>query len=99
MGFPSGPACVSRPSPDASRGSCRASRPGAGPLPSPAHPSPRDNQRVLLAIDVGNTQSHLGVFANGDLAEHWRFATEAEETADELAVRVSTLLALRAIDL
>jgi type III pantothenate kinase len=54
---------------------------------------------VLLAIDVGNTQSHLGVFANGDLAEHWRFATEAEETADELAVRVSTLLALRAIDL
>jgi type III pantothenate kinase len=54
---------------------------------------------VLLAIDVGNTQSHLGVFANGDLAEHWRFATEAEETADELAVRVSTLLALRGIDL
>jgi type III pantothenate kinase len=54
---------------------------------------------VLLAIDVGNTQSHLGVFANGELAEHWRFATEAEETADELAVRVSTLLALRGIDL
>lgn len=54
---------------------------------------------MLLAIDVGNTQSHLGVFANGELAEHWRFATEAEETADELAVRVSTLLALRGIDL
>jgi type III pantothenate kinase len=54
---------------------------------------------VLLAIDVGNTQSHLGVFANGELAEHWRFATEAEETADELAVRVSTLLALRGIEL
>ena len=50
---------------------------------------------MLLAIDVGNTQSHLGVFDGDDLAEHWRFATEAEETADELAVRVSTLLALR----
>jgi type III pantothenate kinase len=50
---------------------------------------------VLLAIDVGNTQSHLGIFDGGDLAEHWRFATEAQETADELAVRVSTLLALR----
>jgi type III pantothenate kinase len=54
---------------------------------------------VLLAIDVGNTQSHLGVFEDAQLAEHWRFATQAEETADELAVRVSTLLALRAIDL
>ena len=50
---------------------------------------------MLLAIDVGNTQSHLGIFDGDDLAEHWRFATEAEETADELAVRVSTLLALR----
>ena len=50
---------------------------------------------MLLAIDVGNTQSHLGIFDGADLAEHWRFATEAEETADELAVRVSTLLALR----
>jgi len=50
---------------------------------------------VLLAIDVGNTQSHLGIFDGDDLAEHWRFATDAQETADELAVRVSTLLALR----
>ena len=55
----------------------------------------RDNQPVLLAIDVGNTQSHLGVFEGEDLAAHWRFATDAQETADELAVRVSTLLALR----
>src|SRR6266508_2776839 len=47
----------------------------------------RDNQRVLLAIDVGNTQSHLGIFDGDDLAEHWRFATEAQETADELALR------------
>lgn len=54
---------------------------------------------MLLAIDVGNTQSHLGVFEDTQLAEHWRFATQAEETADELAVRVSTLLALRGIDL
>lgn len=50
---------------------------------------------MLLAIDVGNTQSHLGIFDGDELAEHWRFATEAQETADELAVRVSTLLALR----
>jgi len=53
---------------------------------------------VLLAIDVGNTQSHLGIFDGSDLVEHWRFATEAEQTADELAVRVSTLLGLRGLD-
>ncbi|HMC06488.1 MAG TPA: type III pantothenate kinase [Solirubrobacterales bacterium] len=53
---------------------------------------------MLLAVDVGNTQSHVGVFDGGELVEHWRFATEAEETADELAVRASTLLALRGLD-
>jgi type III pantothenate kinase len=52
---------------------------------------------VLLAIDVGNTQSHLGIFDGENLAEHWRFATDAQETEDELAVRVSTLLGLRGI--
>jgi type III pantothenate kinase len=54
---------------------------------------------VLLAVDVGNTQSHLGIFEDAELAEHWRFATDSEETADELAVRVSTLLSLRDLEL
>jgi type III pantothenate kinase len=49
-------------------------------------------------MDVGNTQSHLGVFEDTRLVEHWRFTTQAEETADELAVRVSTLLALRGVE-
>ena len=53
---------------------------------------------MLLAIDVGNTQSHLGLFNGGDLVEHWRFATRVEATADELAVRVSTLLGLRGLE-
>ena len=51
---------------------------------------------MLLAIDVGNTQSHVGVFDDHDLIAHWRFATEGNETADELAVRVSALVALEA---
>ena len=54
---------------------------------------------MLLAIDVGNTQSHLGIFEDGELAEHWRFATDSQETADELAVRVSTLFSLRGLEL
>ena len=31
--------------------------------------------RMLLAIDVGNTQTHLGGFRGDALAEHWRFQT------------------------
>jgi type III pantothenate kinase len=53
---------------------------------------------VLLAADVGNTQSHLGLFEGDALVQHWRFATQIEATADELAVRVSTLLALRGLE-
>ena len=50
---------------------------------------------MLLAIDVGNTQTHVGVFDGAELVEHWRVATEAEATADELAARVAALLGLR----
>ena len=39
---------------------------------------------MLLAVDVGNTQTVLGLFEGDALAEHWRVATEAERTGDEL---------------
>jgi type III pantothenate kinase len=58
-----------------------------------------DNRHVLLAIDVGNTQTHIGAFEGSDLVEHWRFGTDAEATADELAIRVSNVLALRELTL
>ena len=54
---------------------------------------------MLLAVDVGNTQSHVGVFDDHELVAHWRFATAADETADELAVRVSALVALGGLTL
>ena len=54
---------------------------------------------MLLAVDVGNTQSHVGVFDDHELLAHWRFATAADETADELAVRVSALVALGGLKL
>ncbi len=50
---------------------------------------------MLLAIDVGNTQTHVGMFREDDLVEHWRFATVRFATADELAAVVSNLLGLR----
>jgi len=47
---------------------------------------------VLLAIDVGNTQTVLGVFEGDDLMWHWRIATQRERTADELALLFSGFL-------
>jgi type III pantothenate kinase len=48
---------------------------------------------MLLAIDVGNTHTVLGLFDGDDLVEHWRISTEAQRTADELAVVLRGLLA------
>ncbi len=52
---------------------------------------------MLLVVDVGNTQTHFGVFdSDGDqVTEHWRFATVRESTQDELGAALSNLLALR----
>src|SRR5918995_1228064 len=51
--------------------------------------------RVLLAIDVGNTQTHVGMWGGDDLVEHWRVHTDRDATADTLATNLSNLLALR----
>jgi type III pantothenate kinase len=50
---------------------------------------------VLLVVDVGNTQTHLGTFRGEQLVHDWRFATVRESTADELGSRLRNLLALR----
>jgi type III pantothenate kinase len=50
---------------------------------------------MLLAIDVGNTQTVVGMFKDGELLEHWRLATERDATADLLAHRLAGLLDLR----
>jgi type III pantothenate kinase len=50
---------------------------------------------VLLAIDVGNTQTHVGMFEGDELVQHWRFATARFATADELATALAGLLGLR----
>jgi type III pantothenate kinase len=49
---------------------------------------------MLLAVDVGNTQTHLGAFEGGELARDWRLWTEPNVTADELASTIHNLLQL-----
>jgi type III pantothenate kinase len=41
---------------------------------------------MLLAIDVGNTHTVLGVYEGERLVRHWRVRTEPERTADEYGV-------------
>jgi type III pantothenate kinase len=50
---------------------------------------------MLLVVDVGNTQTHLGTYESDVLVEHWRFATVRSSTADELGAALRNLLALR----
>jgi len=46
---------------------------------------------MLLAADVGNTQTVLGLYEDADLRDHWRLTTEHSTTADELGVLLSGL--------
>jgi len=48
---------------------------------------------MLLTIDIGNTNTVLGVFDADRVIEHWRIATVPDRTADELAVVLHGLLA------
>jgi len=52
---------------------------------------------MLLVLDVGNTNTVLGVFAAGDhsvLAAHWRVATIQTQTVDEYGVLFRNLFAM-----
>ena len=48
---------------------------------------------MLLAIDIGNTNTVLGVFDGEKLEQSWRIKTDARSTADELALTFRGLLA------
>ena len=52
---------------------------------------------MLLVVDVGNTQTHIGTFDGTELVEHWRFATVRRSTADELGAALRSLLELRGL--
>lgn len=49
---------------------------------------------MLLGIDVGNTQTVIGIFDGDIIQHHWRIATERERTADEIALTLTGFLNL-----
>ena len=53
---------------------------------------------MLLAIDVGNTQTVFGLYDGDRLAEHWRVATDGRRTADELGVMLDGFLDFDDVD-
>jgi type III pantothenate kinase len=53
---------------------------------------------MLLAVDVGNTQTMFGLFDGPELTEHWRIATERHRSGDELGAQYKSFLDLRQVD-
>jgi type III pantothenate kinase len=53
---------------------------------------------MLLAIDVGNTQTVFGLFEGDHLGEQFRVGTDRTHTGDELAVLLRAFVDLAALD-
>jgi type III pantothenate kinase len=53
---------------------------------------------MLLAVDVGNTQTVFGLYDDARLNDNWRVATEPERTGDELGVLLGGFLDVEALD-
>jgi type III pantothenate kinase len=52
---------------------------------------------MLLAVDVGNTQTVFGTYDDAQLTEHWRLATERNRSGDELGALYRSFLDLGAV--
>ena len=53
---------------------------------------------MLLVIDVGNTNTSLGVYRDAELVAHWRLTTNRARTVDEYGVHARNLFELAALD-
>jgi type III pantothenate kinase len=53
---------------------------------------------MLLTIDVGNTNTVLGVFRDAELVANWRLTTAREQTVDEYGVLTRNLFSLAGLD-
>ena len=47
---------------------------------------------MLLTIDIGNTNTVLGIFDGEELVDSWRVKTDARDTADELWILWRSLI-------
>ncbi len=54
---------------------------------------------MLLAIDVGNTNTVIGAYDGETLLDHWRIATWEQRTSDEYTIALHSLFAMKGLDL
>lgn len=54
---------------------------------------------MLLTVDVGNSQTHLGVWEEEHLIHQWRASTDPTRTADELAMFFGEFLTMAGLSL
>ena len=47
---------------------------------------------MILTLDVGNTETVIGLFESGDLLDHWRISTRLNQTVDEVGLLMRSLL-------
>ncbi len=52
---------------------------------------------MLLAIDVGNSNTILGVYEGTKLVENWRLSTDKEKTPDEYFILIKDLFRFRKV--
>ncbi len=64
----------------------------AGPLLAPALPG--KGWTMILAVDIGNTQTVLGLIGPSGIESHWRVSTDPTLTADEIRVHIGGLFVL-----
>lgn len=53
---------------------------------------------MLLALDAGNTNVTIGIFEDGNLADHRRLRTVREQTSDEWGILLMSLLRYSSLD-
>jgi type III pantothenate kinase len=60
---------------------------------------PNKPKDLLLAMDVGNTNTVLGVYRGTDMVCDWRIRTEKDGTLDEMGILIGNLFASRSLDM
>lgn len=53
---------------------------------------------MLLAVDVGNTQTVIGVYQKSDLIASWRIPTMRDDTPDDICARLHSLMTMSGVD-
>jgi type III pantothenate kinase len=53
---------------------------------------------LLLTVDIGNTNTVLGIHEGAEIKVHWRLATRREQTADEYGILIRSLFSSCGLD-